>query len=745
MRTSFNIESPDQLFSFTRRRFALSLFYVQLLCSPTALAQRTHTSFGLFSDYQLDFRPSGFAVGPPESGTTELVVIAANQPAIHFFEMSGPQRVKRTSTMTAQTTFRHIAAADMNRDTNIDYVALAEDGWSLSIFTRLPKKGWTESRIHLAAPAERFVIADINNDRRNDILLFGRISGGVSTLLGRASGTWKPGPVLFPEISASDVTVTDINGDGVADLLVLNWLSNQLIAYYGISQMVYTEQVAVQLDADPAELTITPVSEERTFLAAITCPEDKKIVVYSGNSLGDYRLTGTLPIGEKPWGVQFADVDGDGEADIITSSRLGIHVSFGTPAAFTKPTVFGCARSDVVWHVTDMDRDGKADCVFVERGSNRLAFLLNAESDSKLARSIAADPTVEYAVGTSPHGLVVADLNGDGRVDVAVANVESSSLSLLLNKGRGKLAGQIALPVGERPYHLRFVLSGRGRKVLVASHRADDMISVVELGEEPEESVPLSVPTGNEPYVVHASEDSARLKFVVRYKAQRNRTYLFSLFEQVSSEKFIEQSLRTTSATPIVALTVNPSGSLGSYDFVYATHNDKTKQTTIWHSVSAAGISFPPPAELFSFPDSSASTRIVLHNYVNKDGRKDVVVVMGAPQNRLGIWYNNGTDTPTDSIEWIRNVQPVDEDAVLIKDVNDDEQTDLLWIDGIRKTVVVLYGSERRGPRQPVDLVPAEGARSLRVGSMRDVRVNDLILSHPDRGTVSLIMNPFQR
>ncbi len=743
MRSPINIESAEQLLCFTRRRFALSLFYVQLLCSPGVFAQRTHTAFGLFSDHQLGFRPSGFGLGPPESGTTEFAVIAADRPAIHLLEVGGPQRVRHTSTISSATRFRYVAAADVNRDKRTDYVALAEDGWSLSVFARSAKGAWKESRIQLAAPAERFVIADLNNDRRSDILLFGRAAGGVSTLLGRASGTLKAGPVLFPEISISDLTVTDINGDGVADLLLLNWLSSQLTVYYGITHMVYTEQVAVQLDADPAELAITPVSEEQAFLLAITCPEQEKVVVYSGNALGDYRLTATLPIGGKPRGVQFADVDADGEADLVTSSPLGILVSFGTPAAFSKPIVFGSARSAAMWRVADVDRDGKEDCVFVDSSAQRFAILVNAESDGKLARSIGSEPAVEYAVGASPHGLVAADLNGDGRNDVAVANAESSSLSLLLNKGRGRLSGQITVPVSERPYHLRFVLSGKGEKTLVASHLRDDLVSVVVLGNEPEEWAPLSVPTGHEPFVVHAAEDSARLKFIIRYRAQRNHAYLFSLFEQVAQGTFIEQTLHATSPTPIYALTVGPGGNIGSYDFVYATHNRSTRQTTLWHTMSSAGINFPPPTELFSFADSTASTRMVLHNYVNDDARKDVVVVLGPPENRLGIWYN--TPDAGESLEWIRNVQPVDEDAIVIKDANGDEQADLIWIDEIRKAVLVLDGSERPGLGRPVELVPAEGARSLRVASMREVGVNDLILSYPERGTISVIMNPFRR
>ncbi len=736
---------PNRVVSFTRRRFALSVFYVQLLWSPTVFCQRTYTSFGLFADYQLTFRPSGFSFGPPEGGTIELAIVTADEPAVYLFEVEGPQHVRQRSTIEAQSRFSFIVAADMNRDKQSDYIALADDGWAVSVFTRLAKQGWKESRIQLEAPAERLVVADINNDRRNDILLFGKLSGGVSTLLGRPTGTWKQGPVLFPEISASDVTVTDINGDGVVDLLLLNWLSNQLVVYYGVSPLVYTEQIAVQLDAEPGELAITQVGTGETFLVAITCPEEKKVLVYSGNSLGDYRPAAALPMSGKPSRVQFADVNSDGEADILTGSPLGIHVSYSTPGGFTDPVVFGCARALIAWLVADIDRDGKDDCLFVDGSPNRLAFLLNAEADSRLARALASAPLVEYAVGVGPHGLVVGDLNGDGRNDVAVANTGSSSFSLLLNKGRGRMSGQLALAMPERPYHVRFVLSGRGGKTLVASHPADDAVSVVELGEESESSVPLSVPTGNEPYVLYATEDAGRLKFIVRYRARRDRSFLFSLFEQVSASTFVEQSLRTASSMPIVALAVNPGANIGSYDFVYATHNNKTNQTTIWHSTSTAGVSFPAPTEMFSFEDSTSSTRMVLHDYVNKDGRKDIVFVLGPPQNKMGIWYNNEAHAAKDSLEWVTNVQPLDEDAFLIRDVNGDDLTDITWIDSIRKSVVVLYGTERRGRRRPVDLVTAEAARSLRVGSMREVGVNDLILSNSTRGTVSIITNPFQR
>lgn len=634
----------------------------------------------------------------------------------------------------------------MNRDGLIDYVALSDDGSVVTIFTRQKNGLWKEWSLSTKFEADDCLIADLDNDRRNDIVLFGKKSTGVAVLIAGRKGTWQHGPTLFPDISVSDLRAADLNADGVLDILLLDWLSNQLSVFNGISRFVYSEQVTVQLPAEPSQLALTPISEPGTFLVAITFPREKAVGVFTANALGDYRSIGTLTFDALPMGVQFADVNNDKEPDILSATRLGIHVAFSTPAAFTTPIVFGCAKDSFAWQPSDIDADGKTDCVIVENETGMLRLLLNGESENKsiLGFTDGGRRSV-YCVGASPSGLLVGDLNGDGRNDLLVANSASSSLSVLLNQGRGRFAGQISLSTVARPQQGRFVRSSSGDRTIVCSHPMDNAVTVVQCRKGLDAVETFVVPTGDEPYVMDASEDSARVKFLVRYRDARDRSMHFSLFEQIAEGKFVEQSFRKSSTPPIIALTVGTGASLGTYDFVFATHSRETMQTTIWHSTCDPGMKLSSPTRLFAYADSAASATMVFFEYVDGDARKDVVVVLGAPTKALGIWYAQQPDESKDSIEWIRNVQPLDEEAIIVKDVNGDERTDIVWIDGLRKSVLALYGTQRKGFGRPVEIAAAEDARSLRVASLTEIGVNDLILSHTERGSVSIRKSVFQR
>src|ERR1700730_2451364 len=58
---------------------------------------------------------------------------------------------------------------------------------------------------------------------------------------------------------------------------------------------------------------------------------------------------------------------------------------------------------------------------------------------------------VSYPVGTGPAGVVVADFNGDGKLDIAVANGGSGNVSILLNNGDGTFAPAMNFAAGDNP------------------------------------------------------------------------------------------------------------------------------------------------------------------------------------------------------------------------------------------------------------------------------------------------------
>ena len=78
-----------------------------------------------------------------------------------------------------------------------------------------------------------------------------------------------------------------------------------------------------------------------------------------------------------------------------------------------------------------MNGDGRPDLIVANDGSNTVSVLLNTTAPGATTLSFAAEQT--FATGTDPNSVAVADLNGDGLPDLIVANINSGTVSVLLN------------------------------------------------------------------------------------------------------------------------------------------------------------------------------------------------------------------------------------------------------------------------------------------------------------------------
>jgi hypothetical protein len=96
----------------------------------------------------------------------------------------------------------------------------------------------------------------------------------------------------------------------------------------------------------------------------------------------------------------------------------------------------------------DMDNDGDLDIVWVNQGDNStdgIEVLLNNGSGA-FTPTAAAEPA-----GNNPYGLVIADFNDDGDLDVATTNYVSGDVSVLLGNGDGTLQAETRYNIGTLP------------------------------------------------------------------------------------------------------------------------------------------------------------------------------------------------------------------------------------------------------------------------------------------------------
>ena len=84
--------------------------------------------------------------------------------------------------------------------------------------------------------------------------------------------------------------------------------------------------------------------------------------------------------------------------------------------------------------LADLDGDGDIDIAAVGWGANVARVLLNQGNGTFAAGT-------NYAVGKSPHSVVAVDINGDGELDLAVADHDANNVAVLINNGNGTFNG----------------------------------------------------------------------------------------------------------------------------------------------------------------------------------------------------------------------------------------------------------------------------------------------------------------
>jgi hypothetical protein len=175
-----------------------------------------------------------------------------------------------------------------------------------------------------------------------------------------------------------------------------------------------------------------------------------------------------ITLGSRCERVAIADLNGDGKADIVATGTAAACVYVllqdpASPGSFLSATSYsvGTAPNDIA--VADFNKDGKPDIVVADYTSNDVEILLQDP----------ANPGVFLAATSYPgHGTVnsmaIGDIDGDGHVDVVVANRTTNDISVFYGKGDGTLLPRVDLPAGDQPWDVKIAdLNGDGAPDLV--------------------------------------------------------------------------------------------------------------------------------------------------------------------------------------------------------------------------------------------------------------------------------------
>lgn len=297
-------------------------------------------------------------------------------------------------------------------------------------------------------------VNDLDRDGDDDILTLD--AGGFSVLLQQ-----KPGQ--FPQIETEsiggrlgpyDIATADFNNDGVPDLVTANALHNSVSILPGNPDGTFADP-GFAFTGRGSYRVITPDVNGDGNADIVTANIDSDDVgVVLGRGDGTFHSGARYDADPSPHAISHGDIDGDGDQDLLVSAlqsaKINVFLNAGNGTFTRGIDIASRAPGETV--LADLNRDGKLDLAIADRidpiDIRRGTLTLRFGNDD----GTFGEPR-DFEAGDQPIDLVAHDFNRDSRLDFAIANYASFNIIILLDDGNGGYARVADLPLfGTAPH-----------------------------------------------------------------------------------------------------------------------------------------------------------------------------------------------------------------------------------------------------------------------------------------------------
>jgi hypothetical protein len=301
------------------------------------------------------------------------------------------------------------------------------------------------------------VSADFNGDGYPDLAVVDFAAGGVRVLFNRGNGTFAPAAFYPTGLGAGAVTAADFDGHCHIDLAVANTLDSTVVLLTNRGDGTFTQGATYPTGPLPGRIVTADFNGDgRLDLAIANSAPTDNVVVLLNQGGGRFARSQTLTVGIGMIGgflsMETADVNGDHRPDLLVTDEFrGVRVLIGRgDGTFTQgallPIPPPIPLSEGIT-VGDVNHDGIVDVVVPVTFQNTVLVFLG-RGDGTFAPPIVSKVNPHPGVlPTLPVEVALADLNGDGNLDLAVSGGTDRTLHIMLGDGTGRFTTTESYPV----------------------------------------------------------------------------------------------------------------------------------------------------------------------------------------------------------------------------------------------------------------------------------------------------------
>ncbi len=643
---------------------------------------------------------------------------------------------------------RSLAVDDFDRDGILDLATANNNSDDVSVLLGRGD-GTFQAQVRYAVARYPFAIlaTDINGDGRVDLATANQLVTETTVLLGLGDGTFVTPETVGNAIHSTPI-VADLDGDGIADVAVVNQAGDILLRRgRRDTPGAFEPPVILNSGADAARDVALLATPGRLIVAALDA-QSPSVTLYTRGSNGVFtRSAGpTMPAGTLPVDLAAADLNGDGRGDLVVaaagSREVFVYLQRPTGGFGSAPDYrLNVGPSPSAIELPDVNGDGLRDIVVTNRFSGDVSILLNDRIDPFSSglrfragtglyyldeQSVAQSGAPVVRAGEATAGLVAGNFDADSFMELVAVNSGSNTFAVLEGNGAGGFLNPLpaqTFATGLRPTvavagrfnddaHLDLAILNEG-SADVSIYLGDGLGGFTEQARTSAGNLPTGLS-------VHDVDGDGRLDLLVGNQfgdllvLPGNGDGTFQPYQRVGRG---------------ITLAVADLNADGRDDFIFA--NEALDRVSVEYGAAGKSV-FQDRQDGLLAPGAIGTADL------NRDGLADLVVANSGANNVI-VYLGRINGQFAQGRSFFAGTQPA---ALTLQDLNGDRLLDLVVANEGSNDVTILLGQGvgagwtlTDGPR----LRAGQGPVSTTVADVTGDRIPDLLVTNGQSNTVSLL------